>query len=172
MFFSFKKSPQELLEEKYLELIETNWVDKIQINPPWFNYYDKTYYSGVIRWVKWVWILVYQEAHEDWTYDSYGWWHKISYSYWWSVWKIESAYLAEKVYKIIDRLYQEERDKIRQENERRKQEVEEERQQAKDIEIIEVGRDFEQEARINKTRIASQKRKLNKAKNDNKKPNK
>ena len=32
--FSFKQTPQEILEDKYLELIGTNGIDKLVQNPP------------------------------------------------------------------------------------------------------------------------------------------
>lgn len=122
----FKKSPQELLEEKYLELIERNWVDNIELNPHWCSSWYGTCYSGIIRWVEWVWIFVYREDY-----------YETNYSYWWKVWKVESEYLAEKVFKIIDKIYKEEQDNIRKEEERKAQEAKEEEQRAKDREFIE-----------------------------------
>lgn len=138
--FSFKKSPQEILEDKYLELIETNGIDKLTQNPPWFHYWDKTYYSWSITWIKWVNILIYCEIRETmWWYDGYGWYKSdISYYYGWWVWKLECSWVfAEKVWKKLNTLYYAEEAKKKKEAERIKEEQEEANALAKDKIFIE-----------------------------------
>lgn len=136
--FSFKKSPQEILEDKYLELIDTNGIDKLHKNPPWFPYMDKAYYSGVINGVKWVRILCYQQEHEEWQYDSYGWGTKTSYTYHVWIGKIESSSsFAEKIWRRMNALYTEQQQARKQEQERLKKEKEEADTLAKDKIFIE-----------------------------------
>lgn len=138
--FNFKKSPQELLEEKYLELIDTNGVDLLQINPPWFHFSDKTYFSWNIRWVKWVGILVYRAEFEIPCYgpNQYTMDYEVEYSYGWSVWKIDgSSEFAEKVWAKMNRLYMEEQTKVKEEHARLQEKLEEEKRLKQDQLFIE-----------------------------------
>lgn len=135
-----KKSPQEILEDKYLELIDTNGIDKLQKNPSWFNYSDKTYYSWVIAWVKWVQILVYCEIKETmWWYDAYSCYKTdTSYYYWWWIGKIECSWdFAEKIWNKMNNLYYAEESKKKEEAERIKEKAEEANRLAKDKIFIE-----------------------------------
>lgn len=135
--FSFKKSPQEILEDKYLELIETNGIDKLVQNPPWFNYSDKTYYSGVIEWIKWVQILCYKKEHEEYGYSTHD-YITTSYSYHVWIWKIESSSsFAEKIWNKMNELYYQKQKEIKEEQERIKEETEEANRIAKDKIFIE-----------------------------------
>jgi len=128
----------EILEDKYLELIDTNGIDKLHKNPPWFEYNDRTYYSGVITWVKWVQILCHRKESEEYRFDSYGGSTTTSYTY--NVWigKIESTgYFAEKIWKKMDALYTEQQQALEQERERVNKEREEANALAKDKIFIE-----------------------------------
>ncbi len=134
--FSFKKSPQEILEDKYLELIEINGIDKLHMNPPWFDHSDYIYYSGVIRWVQNVQILCSRRSSEEYSYNSHS--YNYTYIYHVAIWKIESkSYFAEKIWKKMDGLYTEQKREIEEERARIQKETEEANALAKDKVFIE-----------------------------------
>lgn len=138
--FSFKQTPQEILEDKYLELIETNGIDKLHMNPPWFRYEDKTYFSGVIRWVQNVQILCNRRTSVHMSYD-YGYSWRVEseeHIYHVAIWKIESTwYLAEKIWRKMSELYTEQQKEIERERDRLNKEREEANALAKDKIFIE-----------------------------------
>lgn len=139
--FSFKKSPQEILEDKYLELIDTNGVDELFQNPPWFHYSWKTYYSGVIIWEYPIEIFCHRREDESYSYESYGYQshsYDITYSFNARVGKIESSSeFARKVWVRMDKLYNKLQEEIKEEQERIEKETEEVEALAKDKVFIE-----------------------------------
>lgn len=136
--FSFKKTPEEILQDKYLELIEVNGIDKLQYSPPWFRYEGKEYFSGNISWVQWVWILVWREWRTTCNYSSMGSEETTTYTYGWSIWKIEcSSSFAEQVWDKVYKTYQVRQEELKEENERSRKKQEEELQLKKDKMFIE-----------------------------------
>lgn len=132
--FNFTKSPQELLEDKYLELIDSHWVGTIERNPMPYQFLDKTYYRCTIKWVK-VPILVSERCYEGYSYGKLE--YRNTYSYEVEIGKVMTSWAyAEKVYKKIHSLYEAELEAHRAEQLRINEEAKEKAQQKKDKEFI------------------------------------
>ena len=132
MFWTTKqKTPEELLQDKYLELIETNQVEVNFRGIYWWNVYE-----GNILWLN-VNFIVKLEEHEEYPYFDED--YRTTYTYSWIIGKVQysDCDFGETIYKRISSIYEKQQKEIEEERERKAKADQEEIQRKKDIEFME-----------------------------------
>lgn len=133
MFWNKEKTPEELLKEKYLEVMKQQWVivedlysNDAGIRIQWKIYGTEVQFS-IRRWE--------EKKYVDFHWESY----KMIYYYYWTVWKIQfsGGDFWESIWEIVYNEYLKQKEEKEKENERISRQIAEEEQRKKDAEFME-----------------------------------